>query len=573
MNPFVIFYNLILQLVSPLFVFIVRRWKNKVYLFIAFLFTLFVVLDASYLGVIARMQHAGYDLMLRYRMFAPKPDKDIVIIDINEASLAALSKEYGRWPWPRQVLGEFLEYLEEQKPRAVIFDILFSDPDVYNPDSDEYFDAVVAGTSNTFFPILRLDEASDSLSQIKPSLIPGVTPIEGRAQQDATIALVLPHFQSILRGGRLGIHNIYPDPDGIAREYLVFREDYGWKIPSLPARVIRELGYSEPSAPSVLLNWRGKPFSYQTASFSEVFNDMLSKNKKRPADEFTGKIVLIGSTAPSLFDIKPTPVSRLHPGVEIMATAIDNLKRGDYLRSPEGRFLYPLLSLIIVWMIAVAFFRDAGRRQVDGLAGMSEFLLLGVSYASINFTSTYINLSGPFAIGLAFFAIARVYAAASSKALETSVLRDSVDRDGELDAYLLLIRVGAFGSSIAEGKLKRICHRLEKSGAEFKSVEMLSHGQKGIWSLLENSLAVTWAVQAQDQAARERVMKDVESVTAALATIVPRYPGKGENGARWILHQGHILGGEAARAGWDKMFAEAQVRWHQAGKENGGQQP
>lgn len=570
MNPFVIFYNLILQLFSPLFVFIVRRWKNKVYLFLASLFTLFVFFDASYLGVIARMQHAGYDLMLRYRIFTPEPDKEIVIVDIDEASLAALSKEYGRWPWPRQVLGEFLEYLEQQKPRAVVFDILFSDPDVYNPDSDEYFDAVVAETSNTFFPILRLDEASDPLSEVKPSMIPGVTPIQGRAQQDATIALVLPFFQSILKSGRLGIHNIYPDPDGIAREYLVYREDYGWRIPSLPARVIRELGYSEPSAPSVLLNWRGKPFSYQTASFSAVFDDMLSRDKKRPPDEFTGKIVLIGSTAPSLFDIKPTPVSRLHPGVEIMATAIDNFKRGDYLRSPEGRFVYPLLSLIIVWMIAVAFSRDAGRRQVDGLAGMSEFLLLGVSYASINFTSTYINLSGPFAIGLAFFAIARVYAAASSKALETSVLHVSLERSGELDAFLLLIRVGAPGNSIDEGKLKQIRYRLEKSGTEFKSVEMLSHGQKGMWSLFENILAVTWVVSAQDDAARDRVMKDVESVTAALAAALPTYLSKGKNGAKWILQEGHFPGGEAARVGWDRIFAEAQLRWHQASVENEG---
>jgi CHASE2 domain-containing sensor protein len=176
-------------------------------------------------------------LTLRYRIFAPRPDKEIIIVDINETSLASMAKEYGRWPWPRQVLGEFLEHLELQKPKAVIFDILFSDPDVYNPDSDAYFDAVVAGTQNTFFPMLRLDEASDSLSQVKPSMIAGVTPISGRTQENATIAVVLPHFQSILRGGRLGFHNIYPDPDGIVRKYSVYRDDYGWKIPSLAARV------------------------------------------------------------------------------------------------------------------------------------------------------------------------------------------------------------------------------------------------------------------------------------------------------------------------------------------------
>jgi len=300
MNPFVIFYNLILQLFSPLFVFIVRRWQKKVYLFLASLFTLFVFFDAAVLHLTARMQHAGYDLMLRYRIFSPKPDTEIVIVDIDEASLAALAGEYGRWPWPRMVLGEFLEQLERQKPKAVIFDILFSDPDVYNPESDEYFDAAVAGTNNTFFPLLRLDPANDPLSQIKPAMIPGAEAISGHAQEDATVAVVMPVFPSILKGGRLGLHNIYPDPDGVAREYLVYREDYGWKIPSLPARVIRELGYREPTTPSILLNWRGKPFSYHTVSFAQVFHDMLSKEKKRPQDEFTDKIVLIGHSKGSV---------------------------------------------------------------------------------------------------------------------------------------------------------------------------------------------------------------------------------------------------------------------------------
>ena len=123
-----------------------------------------------------------------------------------------------------------------------------------------------------------------ALSQITPAMTPGVIPVPGEAQQRATIGVVLPHFQSILRGGRLGLHNIYPDPDGIAREYLVHRDDSGWKVPSLPARVMRELGYREPDSQRVLLNWRGNPFSYRMVSFSDVFNDMLNKNKRRPQD-------------------------------------------------------------------------------------------------------------------------------------------------------------------------------------------------------------------------------------------------------------------------------------------------
>ncbi len=564
MNPFVIFYNLILQIVSPLFKFIVRRWKNKVYLFLAGVFSLFVIADAVYFRITEKMQHAGFDLMLRYRLFSPEPDKEIVIVDIDEASLAALAGDYGRWPWPRLVLGEFLEHLERQKPKAVVFDILFSDPDIFNPDSDEYFDAAVGGTTNTFFPMLRLDPANDPLSEIRPSMIPGAEPIEGMNQENATVAVILPYFPSILKGGRLGIHNIYPDPDGVAREYLVYREDYGWKIPSLPARVMRELGYREPNASSVLLNWRGKPFSYHTVSFADVFNDMISEKKKRSQDEFANKIVLIGSTAPSLFDIKPTPMSRLHPGVEIMATAIDNMKRGDYLQNPEGRIVYPLLTLIIVWVIAAHFFRDAGGAYIDRMVGISEFTLLTVSYASINFSHTYINLTGPFTIGLAYYALARLYAAVTSKTLETSVLRASLERDGRLSAVLLLIRVGESADSIGESKLKQIRRRLEKSGKETKSVEMLAGTQKGIWALLENTLAVSWIVPSEDDLARDRVKKDIESVTDTLRTILPKYLRNGENAAAWIVHEGVVPGGHGAKAAWDRMLAEAQLRWHQA---------
>ena len=570
MNSIVTVSNRLRQGVTRFSALIATRWRNRFYIYLAAIFSLGIAIDAAFLHVTANMRQTAFDMMVRHRIIVPKPDRDIVIVDINEASLASMSKEYGRWPWPRQVLGEFLEHMEEQHPRAVIFDILFSDPDVYNPDSDAYFDAAVSKTTNTFFPMLRLDEASDSLSQITPAMIPGVTPVPGEAQQPATIGVVLPHFQSILQGGRLGLHNIYPDPDGVAREYLVYRDDYGWKVPSLPARVIGELGYREPVSQRVLLNWRGSPFSYQTVSFSDVFNDMLSKDKKRPQDEFTNKIVLIGSTAASLFDVKPTPMSRLHPAVEILATAIDNLKRGDYLRHPEGRALYPLLSLLIVWATAWAFYRSAGRGKIDRLFGASQFILLGVSFASINFTNTYINLTGPLTVGLGYFTIARIYAAATSRALDTSVLRASVERSGELRASLLLIRVGEPDNAVAEGTLEKIRQRLEKSSTEPKSVEMLTGHQKGIWALFEHTLAVSWAVPAQDQAARNRVTKDIESLTASLKTLVPRDLGTGENAATWFVHEGMISGGKAARAGWRALLVEAQFRWHRTTGQHGG---
>ena len=549
---------------------IAARWKSNFYVYLAIVFSLFIGVDALFLHVTANMRQAAFDTIVRYRLIVPKPDTDIVIVDINEASLAAMAKDYGRWPWPRQVLGEFLEHLERQRPKAVVFDILFSDPDVYNPDSDSYFNAAVSATTNTFFPMLRLDEASDPLSQISPAMIPGAAPIPGEAEENAHLAVVLPHFEAILRGGRVGFNNIYPDRDGIVREYRVYRDDYGWEIPSLPARVVRDLGYRDAAVPSVLLNWRGKPFSYHVVGFSDVFNDMASKEKKRPRDEFTNRIVLIGSTAPSLFDVKPTPLSRLHPGVEILATAIDNLKRGDYLRYPKGRTLYPLLTLVIVWATAWAFYHSAARDNIDRLFGASQFILLGISYTSINFSNTYIDLTGPVTIGLGYFTLARIYAAATSRALEGSMIRASVERRGELEAFLLLIEVGPPGSEVGQGALNKIRQRLEKLGTEPKSVEVLKGRQQGLWAIFESSLALSWVISSGDEAARGRVARDIATITGSLKAVLPRSLATAHDAVRWTVHQRLISGGEAARAGWRTLFAEAQLRWPQVSEQVGG---
>ena len=132
-----------------------RRFRNNFYLFLAALLTLGILLDASVFHVGENMRQKAFDFIVRHRIITPKPDPNIVIIDIDEASLAAMAGDYGRWPWPRQVMGEMVELLEQQRPKAVVFDILFSDPDVYNPDSDAYFNEVVASADNVFFPFLQ----------------------------------------------------------------------------------------------------------------------------------------------------------------------------------------------------------------------------------------------------------------------------------------------------------------------------------------------------------------------------------------------------------------------------------
>ena len=94
---------------------IANRLRSSFYFSLAVVISVLAIADAFTLRSVVDMRHKAYDLMVRYRIVQPAADEQIVIVDINEASLAAMAADYGRWPWPRQVLGEFLQHLETHR--------------------------------------------------------------------------------------------------------------------------------------------------------------------------------------------------------------------------------------------------------------------------------------------------------------------------------------------------------------------------------------------------------------------------------------------------------------------------
>lgn len=384
-----------------------ERLGNRFYLGLA------VLLAAAFAWAILAghtggLKHRAYDAIMKSRFNVPPADPDIVLVDIDEASLAAMAPQYGRWPWPRSVMAELTEGLARQRPAAIVFDITFSDPDVFQVEADRYFREVAAQTPRTFFPMIRLNPENDPLSGLRLAEIPGVTPVDPAAPREATVAMVVPYFLDALDGPRLGTNNLYADEDGIARRYHVFRDVQGWRIPSLPAVVVAALGGAVPDRADVLLNWRGRPPAYRTVGFAPLYTDLLKQQRERPQDEFTGKIVVIGSTAPSLFDLKPTSIARDHPGLEILATGIDNLKNGDYL-TELPRWVYVLVTALGIALLGAAFVYNADYRIVRTAFTLVQTAFVAVTYLFLNYTTVFVDLTVPFAAGLAYFFVASTY--------------------------------------------------------------------------------------------------------------------------------------------------------------------
>lgn len=374
-------------------------------------------------GYWSTFERKTFDFLMKARLHAPAPDPSIVIINIDERSLAEMAAEYGRWPWPRRVLGELIEHVHAQKPRAIVLDILIADPDLQNPDSEMAFDAVVRKTPDVFYSSIRLPSRFDGASALTVDRVPGVSP-PAVPDQAPRVAMLLPYLDSILATGRVGIVNLLPDRDGVAREAWLYQDIEGWRIPSLPAAVAKHMGKRVPDGDRILLNWRGPPSAYLNVSFSDVYRDSLIQKPERPRDEFRGKIVMIGSSATGLFDLRPTPVSTITPGTEILATALDNIIRNDPVWRPPI-WLAVLMSTGVVMALALTFAFD----HHEGLDDRSFFILqafIGVTaFAVLHFAPVYVDASAPITFGTLYFGLARLSVASRSLA-DSVLLRERV---------------------------------------------------------------------------------------------------------------------------------------------------
>lgn len=393
---------------------------------LALVFCLWAVLDLFVLKVSGGLASSTYDAMVRARFYAAAPDPRVVIVDIDEASLAQMAKEFGRWPWPRDTLATVLDFIDKQNPQAVVWDVLFSDADRLSPGGDKAFDAAAQRSVYSHFAVVRLPAEYDRQSQVTRATLPRLWVSKPDQHSSSTVALIAPVLPAVA-AAKLGYNNGYPDADGVLRRYRLLEPlADGSQIQSLAFSVVSALdavtasnlvaahayftkadGLFNSKKSDDLMAWRARANSYPRIPFFDVFTQAEGGKLLRTVPSFAGKIVLIGATASSLHDMHPTPLSAQHAGVDSLATAIDNAANQRHL-AELPRWLQALLAAGLCVGMAWWVQRN-GISSLDPALLLIPGALLGISYLSLNGSPVFLDLQLAAGIALLFIASLRVW--------------------------------------------------------------------------------------------------------------------------------------------------------------------
>jgi adenylate cyclase len=162
-----------------------------------------------------------------------------------------------------------------------------------------------------------------------------------------------------------GSFNVFSDSDGVVRYVPMLFSYDGTIYPSLSLEMVRvmlgvkivEIYYDENGVVGlklgdleiptdrygrVFVNYRGDR-SYRYISAVDVYENRVDKK------ELEGKILLFGTSASGLLDLRSTPFSSVFPGVEIHANVLDNIINSEFISSPS----YLLGQNIVVIFVAV----------------------------------------------------------------------------------------------------------------------------------------------------------------------------------------------------------------------------
>jgi adenylate cyclase len=354
-----------------------------------------------------------------FQVLRPRPQeiRPVVIVDIDEASLKAI----GQWPWPRTTVADLFKQITELGAVAIGFDIIFAEPDRMSPAiAERSFRGI---DTETRAKLDSLPSNDDALAEaIKQSRVvvgqTGAATPEVRTAGDAALQTgfavrgpdarpFLVTFAGLLRNvpvieqaaaGRL--FSINPENDGIIRRVPVIMTAQGSLVPSLSMEMLRvvtgssailvrvdEAGVQSVAVPGleVPTDRNGQfwvHFNHHDPERYVSAKDVLQGNVA--ADRLAGKLVLIGTSAIGLLDLKTTPLDAAIPGVEVHAQILESVLSKSSLVNPNYAIgaelaiavLFGLAIIIAAPMLPASIVIVLGGCLIAGLIGLSLYLFV-----------------------------------------------------------------------------------------------------------------------------------------------------------------------------------------------------
>jgi adenylate cyclase len=359
----------------------------------------------------------SYDIRL---LNLPKnpPKNEVSIAAIDEKSLARL----GRWPWSRDTMARVVERLDQLGAHVIVFDVFFSEAE---GAADENLRQAILKNGRTVVSMVFLfdkDEvqhvsanqnaaalAAASKHEVAIVRHQGEGKLPAFVEPDGLI-VNLPRIQSA--GKYAGHINISPDGDGALRWASLIIPYKGRYFPSGDTQAVRAYGGGAPLALNTnqsgiegievagrliatdergraLIRYYGPEQTFTTFSVA----DLLS-NKFDPA-LVKNRIVIMGATAKGIGDIRVTPYSPAFPGVEVRATVMQNLLRGDFIQRPDW---ISGLDVVLLFILGVTLSFILPRLRVAPAAGLIAALLaayVGAGFYLFEAQRVWLNLTYP----------------------------------------------------------------------------------------------------------------------------------------------------------------------------------
>jgi adenylate cyclase len=344
--------------------------------------------------------------------------RPVVIVDLDEASQKAI----GQWPWPRTVMADLITRIAQLGAVAIGFDIVFPEPDRMSPAvAEKSFAGIDPETRAKLDSLPSNDDVFADAIKHAPVVVgqagagtatpipPGETALQtGFAVRGPDPAPYLVTFPGLLRNvppieeaaaGR-GLFSINPETDGIIRRVPVIMEAQGSLEPSLTMEMLRVVTHSsailvrvdEAGVQAVAVPGLEVPTD-RNGQFWVHFNkhdqtrfvsakDVLQGNV--PADRMQGRLVLIGTSAIGLLDLKTTPVEAAMPGVEVHAQILESVLTKSLLLQPNYAIgaelllavLFGLAIIIAAPLLSATVVVLVGAAMVAGLIGLSLYLFV-----------------------------------------------------------------------------------------------------------------------------------------------------------------------------------------------------